>query len=205
MERILTAAADANAEAERSCVRCAWVNTANRLYVDYHDRQWGVPVHDDRLLFEMLILEGAQAGLSWETILKKREAYRRAFDFFDPVIVARYNDDTKAELLGNAGIVRNRRKIESAVQNARVFLSIQEEAGSFDRYLWDWVGGKPVVLAAGTLAEIPVTDAVSDALSADLKRRGMSFVGSTIMYAFMQAVGMINGHTIDCFRFKDLR
>ncbi|TAH55455.1 MAG: DNA-3-methyladenine glycosylase I [Treponema sp.] len=205
MERILTAAADANAEAERSCVRCAWVNTANRLYVDYHDRQWGVPVHDDRLLFEMLILEGAQAGLSWETILKKREAYRRAFDFFDPVIVARYNDDTKAELLGNAGIVRNRRKIESAVQNARVFLSIQEEAGSFDRYLWDWVGGKPVVLAAGTLAEIPVTDAVSDALSADLKRRGMSFVGSTIMYAFMQAVGMINGHTTDCFRFNDLR
>jgi len=205
MERILTAAADANAEAERSCVRCAWVNPANRRYVDYHDRQWGVPVHDDRLLFEMLILEGAQAGLSWETILKKREAYRRAFDFFDPAIVARYNDDTKAELLGNAGIVRNRRKIESAVQNARVFLSIQEEAGSFDRYLWDWVGGKPVVLAAGTLAEIPVTDAVSDALSADLKRRGMSFVGSTIMYAFMQAVGMINGHTTDCFRFNDLR
>jgi len=205
MERILTAAADANAEAERSCVRCAWVNTANRLYVDYHDRQWGVPVHDDRLLFEMLILEGAQAGLSWETILKKREAYRRAFDFFDPAIVARYNDDTKAELLGNAGIVRNRRKIESAVQNARVFLSIQEETGSFDRYLWNWVGGKPVVLAAGTLAEIPVTDAVSDALSADLKRRGMSFVGSTIMYAFMQAVGMINGHTTDCFRFNDLR
>lgn len=205
MERILTAAADANAEAERSCVRCAWVNPANRLYVDYHDRQWGVPVHDDRLLFEMLILEGAQAGLSWETILKKREAYRRAFDFFDPAIVARYNDDTKAELLGNAGIVRNRRKIESAVQNARVFLSIQEEAGSFDRYLWDWVDGKPVVLAAGTLAEIPVTDAVSDALSADLKRRGMSFVGSTIMYAFMQAVGMINGHTTDCFRFNDLR
>lgn len=205
MERILTAAADANAEAERSCVRCAWVNTANRLYVDYHDRQWGVPVHDDRLLFEMLILEGAQAGLSWETILKKREAYRRAFDFFDPAIVARYNDDTKAELLGNAGIVRNLRKIESAVQNARVFLSIQEETGSFDRYLWNWVGGKPVVLAAGTLAEIPVTDAVSDALSADLKRRGMSFVGSTIMYAFMQAVGMINGHTTDCFRFNDLR
>ncbi len=205
MERILTAAADANAEAERSCVRCAWVNTANRLYVDYHDRQWGVPVHDDRLLFEMLILEGAQAGLSWETILKKREAYRRAFDFFDPAIVARYNDDTKAELLANAGIVRNLRKIESAVQNARVFLSIQEETGSFDRYLWNWVGGKPVVLAAGTLAEIPVTDAVSDALSADLKRRGMSFVGSTIMYAFMQAVGMINGHTTDCFRFNDLR
>lgn len=205
MERILTAAADANAEAERSCVRCAWVNTANRLYVDYHDRQWGVPVHDDRLLFEMLILEGAQAGLSWETILKKREAYRRAFDFFDPAIVARYNDDTKAELLANAGIVRNLRKIESAVQNARVFLSIQEETGSFDRYLWNWVGGKPVVLAAGTLAEIPVTDAVSDALSADLKRRGMSFVGSTIIYAFMQAVGMINGHTTDCFRFNDLR
>jgi len=183
------------------CVRCKWVNLANPLYVEYHDVQWGVPVRDDRTLFEMLILEGAQAGLSWETILKKRNAYREAFDLFDPEAVARYGEEKTAELLANPGIVRNRRKIASAVQNARVFRAIQKEFGSFDRYLWGWVGGKPVVLGAKTLSEIPVTDPVSDALSADLKKRGMSFVGSTIMYAYMQAVGLVNAHTADCFRF----
>lgn len=180
--------------------RCAWVNLSNPRYVDYHDTQWGVPVHDDRFLFEMLVLEGAQAGLSWETILNKREAYRCAFDNFEPEIVAQYDDTKKIDLLANAGIIRNRRKIDSAIQNARVFLKIQEELGSFEHYLWNWVAGKPIVLRAKTLAEIPVTSSLSDAISTDLKKRGMSFVGSTIIYAYMQAVGLINGHTTDCFR-----
>lgn len=184
--------------------RCGWVPSDNALYVDYHDTQWGVPVHDDVLLFEMLILEGAQAGLSWETILKKRENYRKAFCFFDPVKVAVFGDRKLAELLQNEGIIRNRLKILSAVKNARVFLDVQKEFGSFDTYLWVFVGGSPIQKRFRSLDQIPVTDEISEALSKDLKKRGMSFVGSTIMYAYMQAVGMVNAHTVNCFRFGEL-
>ncbi len=180
--------------------RCRWVNLKNPKYVEYHDKQWGVPLHDDSALFEMLILEGAQAGLSWETVLNKREAYRAAFRGFDPRTVARFSEEYLAELLQNPLIIRNRLKLKSAVTNARVFLEIQKEAGSFDAYLWAYVDNQPVQLRCAELKDIPVRDAVSDALSRDLKKRGMSFVGSTIMYAYMQAVGMINAHTTDCFR-----
>jgi DNA-3-methyladenine glycosylase I len=182
--------------------RCAWAR--NPLAVAYHDREWGVPVRDDRKLFEFLILEGAQAGLSWDTILAKRENYRKAFDRFDPRKVARYGAAKKRQLLGNAGIVRNRAKIDSAVLNARAFLEVQKEFGSFADYLWRFTGGKPLQGARRSLKEIPAASAVSDALSKDLKRRGFKFVGTTIMYAFMQAVGMVNDHTRDCFRHKAL-
>lgn len=179
--------------------RCAWV-TADLLYRNYHDREWGKPVHDDRLLFEFLILEGAQAGLSWLTILKKRDNYRKAFDNFDARKIARYNAAKIEKLLTDPGIVRNRLKITAAVQNAKAFLAVQKEFGSFDNYTWRFVGGKPIKNAWKTLKQLPATTAESDALSKDLKKRGFKFVGSTICYAFMQAVGMVNDHTVHCFR-----
>lgn len=182
-------------------VRCGWAGT-DPLYVAYHDEEWGVPVHDDRRLFEFLVLEGAQAGLSWLTILRKRPAYRRAFDDFDPEKVARYDARRIARLLADPGIVRNRLKIESAVQNARAFLRVQEEFGTFARYQWSFVDGRPLQNRYASLKEIPARTEISDALSKDLKRRGFSFVGSTIMYAHMQAVGMVNDHLVSCFRHE---
>lgn len=183
--------------------RCAW-SISDPLYFAYHDQEWGVPVHDDRLIFEFLTLEGAQAGLSWLTILRKRENYRRAFDGFDPSVVASYNDEKVAALLNDPGIVRNRRKIESTITNARAFLAVQEEFGSFDSYIWGFVGGQPLRNAWKTLSEIPARTPQSDALSKDLVRRGFKFVGSTICYAHMQATGMVNDHTIDCFRYHQI-
>lgn len=182
--------------------RCAWAR--NPAAIAYHDREWGVPLHDDRKLFELLILEGAQAGLSWDTILAKRDNYRRAFDGFDPKKVARYGAAKKRALLADAGIVRNRAKIDAAVVNARGVLAIQEEFGSLDRYLWAFVGGRPLQGRRRQLADVPAKSELSDALSKDLKRRGFKFVGSTIVYAFMQAVGMVNDHTRDCFRYREL-
>ncbi|MCA9478217.1 MAG: DNA-3-methyladenine glycosylase I [Nanoarchaeota archaeon] len=179
--------------------RCTWANPKNELYLDYHDHEWGRPIHDDRLLFEFLILEGAQAGLSWETVLNKRAEYKRVFDNFDAKKVSKYGEKKIQELLLNPGIIRNQLKIRSAVQNARVFLEIQSEFGSFDAYVWKFVDGKTLVNHFKTLGEIPTRTEVSDALSKDLKKRGMNFVGSTIMYAFMQAVGMVDDHTADCF------
>jgi DNA-3-methyladenine glycosylase I len=179
-------------------VRCAWANAEPNI--SYHDKEWGVPVHEDRLLFEFLILEGAQAGLSWETILKKREAYRKAFDNFDPQRVARYTPARVEKLMKNAGIVRNRLKIESTIANAKAFLRVQKEFGSFDAYVWAFVGGKPKVNTPRSMKEVEPSTPESDALSKDLKRRGFRFVGTTICYAFMQAVGMVNDHTVDCFR-----
>jgi DNA-3-methyladenine glycosylase I len=173
--------------------------------VAYHDEEWGVPVHDDRLLFEMVVLDGAQAGLSWITILKKRDAYRKAFDNFDPKKVARYTDKRIARLLENPGIVRNRLKVRSAVQNAKAFLAVVDEFGSFDRYIWQFVGGEPVQNRWRKLADLPATSTESDAMSKDLKGRGFSFVGSTICYAFMQAAGMVNDHVVDCFRYKEIK
>jgi DNA-3-methyladenine glycosylase I len=184
-------------------VRCAWAGT-DELYVEYHDTEWGVPVYDDRKLFEFLLLEGAQAGLSWITILRKREAYRRAFDGFDPEKIARYDAKKKSSLLGNAGIVRNRLKIESAVKNARAFLAVQEEVGSFAAYQWGFVDGEPVVNRFRSIKEVPARTPLSDALSKDLKRRGFSFVGSTIIYAHLQAVGVVNDHLLGCFRRAEL-
>ena len=183
--------------------RCPWART--KLYVQYHDAEWGVPVHDDRLLFEFLILEGAQAGLSWDTILKKRENYRRAFDNFDPAIVARYGQKKRKGLLADAGIVRNRLKIEAAIQNARAFLTVQDDIGAFDEYIWGFVGHEPKQNAWRSIKEVPAKTPESDAISKDLKRRGFTFVGSTICYAFMQAVGMVNDHLVDCFRHGELR
>lgn len=178
--------------------RCPWARTP--LSIAYHDHEWGVPVHDDLRLFEFLVLEGAQAGLSWETVLNKREAYRLAFSGFDPRLVARFDDRRIQRLLGNAGIIRNRRKIESAVRNAKAFLAIQSEFGSFDAYVWRFVGGRPKVNRWRSFRQVPARTAESDALSSDLKRRGLNFVGSTICYAFMQAVGMVNDHLLTCFR-----
>ena len=177
--------------------RCAWVGN-DPLYEAYHDREWGVPVHDDRKLFEMLLLEGAQAGLAWITILRKREGYRRAFGGFDPRIVARFDDARVERLLGDASIVRNRLKVRAAIGNARAFVATCDEFGSFDIYLWRFVDGKPRRNRWKSLAEVPARTDESDALSRDLQRRGMKFVGSTICYAFMQAVGMVNDHTLDC-------
>ncbi|HTM45981.1 MAG TPA: DNA-3-methyladenine glycosylase I [Polyangiaceae bacterium] len=188
----------------RAKSRCWWSGT-DPLYVDYHDKEWGVPVYDERTLFEFLVLEGAQAGLSWITILKKRDAYRAAFDDFDVQKVARYNAKKIGSLLNNAGIVRNRLKIESAVKNARAFIKVQEEFGSFSDYQWRFVEGKPLQGMRKGRGDIPARTAVSDALSKDLKKRGFSFVGSTIIYAHMQAVGMVNDHVVDCFRHKQLR
>ena len=184
-------------------IRCAW-SGSDPLYQAYHDKEWGVPVHDDRRFFEMLILEGAQAGLSWSTILRKRENYRVAFDGFDPEKVSRYSKARVDKLMKNEGIVRNRLKIESTVLNARAFLAVQKEFGSFDRYLWQFVGGKPLMNHWRTTKEIPASTPESDALSKDLKKRGFKFVGTTICYAFMQAVGMVNDHSTDCFRYAHL-
>jgi DNA-3-methyladenine glycosylase I len=184
-------------------VRCGWCGT-DPLYVAYHDTEWGVPVHDDRMLFEFLILEGAQAGLSWITILKKREAYRRAFAGFDAGKVARYGPHQVERLLADAGIVRNRLKIEAAINNARLFLAVQEEFGSFDAYVWRFVDGRPIVNRWRTLKQVPASTPESDALSRDLKSRGFKFVGSTICYAHMQATGMVNDHLTGCFRHAEV-
>ena len=181
-------------------VRCAWAS--NELAVRYHDEEWGRPVHDDRVLFEFLILEGAQAGLSWNTILQKRVNYRKAFDGFDPARVARYDRRKLQQLLRDPGIVRNRLKVSSAVENAKAFLRVQEEFGSFDRYIWQFVDGKPIVNARKSLKQVPASTAESDAMSKDLKKRGFKFVGSTICYAFMQAVGMVNDHVVNCHFYK---
>lgn len=184
--------------------RCGWCGT-DALYTAYHDNEWGVPLHDDRRLFEMLILEGMQAGLSWITILRKRESFRRAFDSFDPKKVAKYGDKKIAELLSNPEIIRNRLKINAAVTNAREFLKIREEFGSFDAFIWGFVGGEPIVNRPKTLADVPATTPLSDKISAELKRRGFKFVGSTIVYSFMQAVGMVDDHLVSCFCHTDNR
>lgn len=179
--------------------------TADPLYLDYHDTEWGVPVFDDRTLFEFLVLEGAQAGLSWLTILKKRKAYREAFDHFDAQKVANYGETKIAALLENRGVVRNRLKVTSTVTNAQHFLEVQEKFGSFSAYLWRFVEGEPLINSWRSLAEVPAMTLESDALSQDLKKRGFKFVGSTIMYAYMQAVGMVNDHTTDCFRYEPVK
>ncbi len=183
--------------------RCPWAGP-DPLYRRYHDSEWGVPVHDDRRFFEMLVLEGAQAGLAWITILRKREGYRDAFDGFDPAVVALYDDRRVAALLGNPAIVRNRLKVESAVGNARAFLGVQDEHGSFDRYVWRFVDGRPRRNRWRTMAEVPAETSESRAMSRDLKRRGFRFVGPTICYAFMQATGLVNDHLADCFRRAEL-
>jgi DNA-3-methyladenine glycosylase I len=182
--------------------RCSWAN--GDLYIEYHDKEWGVPVHDDRHLFEMIILEGAQAGLSWITILKKRENYRKAFDHFDAKKIARYDARKVEKLMADAGIVRNRLKINATIQNAKAFLAVQKEFGSFDKYIWQFVGGKPIQ-NSWRRGQIPAKTKESDAMSKDLLKRGFKFVGSTICYAFMQAVGMVNDHTMDCFLHKKAR
>ncbi|MEI6723462.1 MAG: DNA-3-methyladenine glycosylase I [Betaproteobacteria bacterium] len=182
--------------------RCSW--PGNPLAIDYHDREWGVPVRDDRVLFEFLILEGAQAGLSWDTVLKKREHYRKVFDGFEPAKIAKYGEKKKASLMGDAGIIRNRAKIEASVTNAKAFLAVQQEYGSFAKYVWGFVGGKTVQGRRKTSGDIPARTEVSDALSKDLKKRGFKFVGTTIMYAFMQATGMANDHLAQCFRHREL-
>ncbi|MCK4977184.1 MAG: DNA-3-methyladenine glycosylase I [Anaerolineales bacterium] len=183
--------------------RCEWAGS-DSLMVAYHDHEWGMPVHDECTLFEFLILEGAQAGLSWMTILRKRENYRLAFDNFDPVRISLYDDNKIAELLSNPGIVRNKLKIASTIQNAQQFLAIQDEFGSFDAYIWGFVGGKPKRNAWQALSEIPAQSNESAVISADLKKRGFKFVGSTICYAFMQAVGLVNDHVVDCFRYSQV-
>ena len=188
-------------------IRCPWCENSSlgKLYTDYHDHEWGVPVHDDRVLFEFLILEGAQAGLSWSTILNKREHYRVAFAGFDPAKVANFSDQKIAALLLDPGIVRNRLKVQSAVTNARAFLSVQKEFGSFDAYIWAFVGGKPKLNAWTAMNAVPAKTPESDAMSTDLKKRNFKFVGSTICYAFMQATGMVNDHLQSCFRHKARR
>ena len=186
---------------QQNRVRCSWAATEPNL--SYHDKEWGVPVHDDRTLFEFLILEGAQAGLSWQTVLNKRENYRKAFGNFDPAVVSRFTRAQIEKLMLNPGIVRNRLKIESTVNNAKAFLKVQKEFGTFDTYVWAFVGGAPKVNRRDALRKIPARTAESDALSADLKRRGFRFVGTTICYAFMQAVGMVNDHLVDCFRYNE--
>jgi DNA-3-methyladenine glycosylase I len=186
---------------DSSVGRCEWASAEPMK--TYHDTEWGVPQHDDRVLFEFLILEGAQAGLSWETILKRREGYRRAFEGFNPRLVAAYTPAKQEQLLADAGIIRNKLKIQSAVLNARAFLAVQEEFGSFDSFLWDFVGGKPIVNRISSLGEIPARSEESDAMSKELRRRGFRFVGSTICYAYMQAMGLVNDHTLTCFRRND--
>ncbi len=184
--------------------RCPWC-LASEAYIAYHDREWGVPGHDDRMLFELLILEGAQAGLSWSTILNKRENYRKAFDDFDACRIARYDARKAARLLADAGIVRNRLKIAAAVRNAKAFLEVQKEFGSFDRYIWQFVGGKPKQNRRRVMHDVPACTPESDAMSQDLQQRGFKFVGSTICYAYMQATGMVNDHLLGCFRHAQLR
>jgi DNA-3-methyladenine glycosylase I len=183
--------------------RCAWAPSSD-LLMKYHDEEWGVPIHDDRALFEFLILEGAQAGLSWSTILNKRPAYRAAFDRFDPRKVARYDETKIAALLENAGIVRNRLKVRAAVRNAQAFLAVKKEFGSFDAYIWKFAGGSPMQNGRRRPQDVPARTAESDAMSKDLVKRGFTFVGSTICYAFMQATGMVNDHVVDCFRHEEL-
>jgi DNA-3-methyladenine glycosylase I len=184
-------------------VRCPW--PSGEQYVKYHDTEWGVPVHDDRVLYEFLLLEGAQAGLSWETILKKRDNYREAFDQFDPNLIAKYGKRKQQSLLSNPGIVRNRLKVESAIKNAQAFLAVREEFGTFDNYVWDFVGSHSIHNAWRSPKNVPARTTQSDAMSKDLKQRGFKFVGSTICYAFMQAVGMVNDHLVDCFRYAELK
>jgi DNA-3-methyladenine glycosylase I len=184
--------------------RCAWVTPNEPLYIQYHDTEWGVPVHDNRILFEMLILEGAQAGLNWITVLKKRENYRAAFDQFDVEKIAHYDDAKITALLANPGIIRNRLKIQAAIRNAQAYLRVREEFGTFDAYIWSFVGGQPIVNRWQTLREIPAETAESKAMSKDLLKRGFRFVGPTICYAFMQACGLVNDHTIDCFRYLEV-
>lgn len=186
-----------------AAIRCGWSGT-DPLYVAYHDTEWGVPLHDDRKIFEYLILEGAQAGLSWITVLRKREAYRAAFDRFDPGKVARYGARKVRSLLANQGLIRNRQKIEGAIANARAFLEVQEEFGTFDAYVWRFVGGKPKRNAWRSLTEIPALTPEAEAMSRDLKSRGFKFVGPTICYAHMQATGMVNDHLVDCFRYREV-
>ena len=187
-------------------MRCAWCENSSigELYLRYHDTEWGVPVHDDRTLFEFLILEGAQAGLSWSTILAKRENYRKAFAGFDPSRVARFNPAKVEKLLQDPGIVRNRLKVNAAVINAKLFLAVQKEFGSFDRYIWSFVGGKPIKNKRKTMKDVPASTPESDAMSKDLAKRGFKFVGTTICYAFMQATGMVNDHVADCFRYPQV-
>ena len=182
--------------------RCDWAGKESMIR--YHDEDWGVPVHDDSKLFEMLILEGAQAGLSWDTILNKRDSYRRALHEFDPVIIAKYDEQDIARLLGDPGIVRNRLKVRSAIQNAKAFLAVREEYGSFDAYIWQFVGGRPRRNDRRSMEEIPARTEESDVMSKDLKKRGFNFVGSTICYAYMQSIGMVNDHTVDCFRYGEI-
>jgi DNA-3-methyladenine glycosylase I len=184
----------------KNITRCPWLDLTKPDYIKYHDEEWGAPVHDDRIIFEFLTLEGAQAGLSWYTVLRKREAYRKAFSEFDPAKVARYGKRQLKSLLNNPGIIRNLQKIEAAINNAKRFLEVQQEFGSFDAYIWRFVGGKPIVHKLRKLKDYPATSPESDALSMDLKQRGFKFVGSTICYAHMQATGMINDHVVDCFR-----
>jgi DNA-3-methyladenine glycosylase I len=184
-------------------VRCTWPGS-DELYLSYHDHEWGTPLHDERRLFEMLILEGAQAGLSWITVLRKREAYRAAFDNFEVQKVAAYDDRKVAELLANPGIIRNRLKISAAIDNAKATLAVQKEFGSLDRYIWGFVGGKPITNAFKRGTPLPAETAESQAMSKDLKKRGFRFVGPTICYAYMQATGMVNDHLVDCFRYKEL-
>lgn len=184
--------------------RCSWCEGSYEDYITYHDKEWGVPVHDDRIHFEFLILEGAQAGLNWSTILKKREGYRKAFADFNPEVVANYSEAEMEELLLDPSIIRNKLKVKSAVTNAQNFLKVQEEFGSFDKYIWSFVGGKPIVNKWRTMADVPATTAESDIMSKDLKKRGFKFVGSTIMYAYMQACGLVNDHIKDCFRYKEV-
>jgi DNA-3-methyladenine glycosylase I len=185
--------------------RCQWCLNSGQIYIDYHDDEWGVPVHDDRHFFEHIVLEGAQAGLSWITILKRRENYRKVFDNFDVKKVAKYDEKKIEELIQDAGIIRNRLKIKSAVKNAKVFIAIQKEFGSFDKYFWAFTEGKVIDNQIKTMKDIPATSELSDTISKDLKKRGMIFIGSTIMYAMMQSVGMVNDHEISCFRYKELK
>ncbi len=184
--------------------RCQWVDLNNPLYVHYHDKEWGVPVYNDQKLFEMIVLEGAQAGLSWSTVLKKREHYRKAFDQFDYKKIALYQQTKIDELLNNVGIIRNKLKINSAIKNAQTFLKIQKEFKSFSHYLWGFVNHKPIVNSFKILSNIPAKTNLSDKISKDLKKRGMSFIGSTIIYAFMQSIGMVNDHTTNCFRYQEI-
>ncbi len=186
----------------KAVTRCEWAEGVSLNYIEYHDREWGVPVFDDRVQFEFLILEGAQAGLSWSTILNKRDGYRKAFADFDPDKVARFTEKRVEKLLQNPGIVRNRLKVRSAVTNAKAFIAVQKEFGSFSRYIWAFVDGKPMQNRTQKDSDVPATSPESDALSADLKKRGSKFVGSTIMYAHMQATGMVNDHVVSCFRYK---
>jgi DNA-3-methyladenine glycosylase I len=183
--------------------RCSWV-TKDQIYIDYHDKEWGVPIYEDHKIFEFLILEGAQAGLSWFTILKKRENYRRAYDYFNPELIANYDEEKKNELLINEGIVRNKLKIESSVINAKCFIEVQKDYGTFKGYIWNFIDNKPMQQNFNSVRELPTKNDVSDKISKDLKKRGFKFVGSTIIYAFMQATGMINDHVSSCFRHKEL-